>query len=346
MLSFESDYIQGAHEKILQRLIETNMEPLPGYGSDKYCESAREKIRQACACEEAEIFFLTGGTQTNEIIIGTMLAPYEGVIAAKTGHVSVHEAGAVEHTGHKVLELPQHDGKLDAGEVRQYLESYWGDENHEHMVFPGMVYISHPTEYGTLYTKAELEALAEVCRSYQIPLFLDGARLGYGLMSKGTDVTLPIIAKCCDVFYIGGTKVGALCGEAVVFPKRNMPKHFLTMVKQNGALLAKGRLLGVQFDTLFTDNLYAEISGHAIEMAEELKRLFQKKGCRFYLDSPTNQQFIILENGLMECLQKEVAFGFWEKYDESHTVVRFATSWGTTKEDIEELEKIISGVCV
>lgn len=346
MLSFESDYIQGAHEKILRRLIETNMEPLPGYGSDKYCESAREKIRQACACEEAEIFFLTGGTQTNEIIIGTMLASYEGVVAAKTGHVSVHEAGAIEHTGHKVLELPQHDGKLDAGEVRQYLESYWGDENHEHMVFPGMVYISHPTEYGTLYTKAELEALADVCRNYQIPLFLDGARLGYGLMSNNTDVTLPMITGCCDVFYIGGTKVGALCGEAVVFPKRNMPKHFLTMVKQNGALLAKGRLLGVQFDTLFTDDLYYEISKHAIKMAEDLKSLFQEKGYRFYLDSPTNQQFIILEDSQMQKLQQDVAFSFWEKYDESHTVVRFATSWATTEEDIEQLGKLLSGLCV
>lgn len=341
MLSFESDYIQGAHEKILQRLIETNMKALPGYGSDKYCESAKEKIRQACACEEAEIFFLTGGTQTNEIIIGTMLAPYEGVIAAKTGHVSVHEAGAIEHTGHKVLELPQHNGKLDAKEVKQYLETYWADGNHEHMVFPGMVYISHPTEYGTLYTKAELEELADVCRSYQIPLFLDGARLGYGLMSNDTDVTLPMIAGYCDVFYIGGTKVGALCGEAVVFPKRNMPKHFLTMVKQNGALLAKGRLLGVQFDTLFTDDLYYEISKHAIKMAEDLKRLFREKGYRFYLDSPTNQQFIILEDSQMQKLQQEVAFSFWEKYDESHTVVRFATSWATTEEDIERLGKLL-----
>ncbi|MBP3476811.1 MAG: low specificity L-threonine aldolase [Lachnospiraceae bacterium] len=341
MLSFESDYIQGAHEKILQRLVETNMEALPGYGSDKYCESAKEKIRQACDCEEAEIFFLTGGTQTNEIIIGTMLAPYEGVIAAKTGHVSVHEAGAIEHTGHKVLELPQHDGKLDAKEVQQYLKTFWEDGNHEHMVFPGMVYISHPTEYGTLYTKAELEELADICRSYQIPLFLDGARLGYGLMSNDTDVTLPMIAGCCDVFYIGGTKVGALCGEAVVFPKRNMPKHFLTMVKQNGALLAKGRLLGVQFDTLFTDDLYYRISKHAIEMAEDLKRLFREKGYRFYLDSPTNQQFIILEDSQMQKLQQEVAFSFWEKYDESHTVVRFATSWATTEEDIERLGKLL-----
>ena len=273
-----------------------------------------------------------------------MLAPYEGVIAAKTGHVSIHEAGAIEYTGHKVLELPQHNGKLDAEEVREYLETYWADGNHEHMVFPGMVYISHPTEYGTLYSRSELEALSGVCRSYQIPLYLDGARLGYGLMSHETDVTLPIVAECCDVFYIGGTKVGALCGEAVVFTKRNMPKHFMTMVKQSGALLAKGRLLGIQFDTLFTGNLYYEVSSHAIEMAEELKKLFREKGFRFYLESPTNQQFVILENDLMERLQEEVAFSFWEKYDEDHTVVRFATSWSTTKEEIEQLRELLSNM--
>lgn len=344
MLSFESDYIQGAHEKILQRLTETNRESLSGYGSDRYCESAKAKIRQACDCEEAEVFFLTGGTQTNETVIRTMLAPYEGVIAAKTGHVSTHEAGAIEYTGHKVLELPQHNGKLDAEEVREYLETYWADGNHEHMVFPGMVYISHPTEYGTLYSRSELEALAGVCRSYQIPLYLDGARLGYGLMSHETDVTLPVVTECCDVFYIGGTKVGALCGEAVVFTKQNMPKHFMTMVKQSGALLAKGRLLGIQFDTLFTDNLYYEISSHAIEMVEELKKLFREKGFRFYLESPTNQQFVILENDLMERLQEQVAFSFWEKYDEKHTVVRFATSWSTTKEDIEQLRELLSNM--
>lgn len=341
MVSFESDYIQGAHEKILQRLAETNREPLPGYGSDRYCGSARDKIRKACGCEEAEVFFLTGGTQTNATVISSMLSPYEGVIAAHTGHVSVHEAGAVEHTGHKVLELPQHYGKLETEEVRRYLADFWADDNHEHMVFPGMVYISYPTEYGTLYRKAELEALAEVCRSYQIPLYIDGARLGYGLMSRESDMTLPELAKNCDVFYIGGTKVGALCGEAVVFPKGNMPKHFLTMVKQNGALLAKGRLPGIQFDTLFTDGLYFEISRHAIEMAEELKSLFRAKGFRFYVDSPTNQQFIILEDRQMEKLGRQAAFSFWEKYDEKHTVVRFATSWATEQEDIDALRRAL-----
>ena len=340
MLSFESDYIQGAHEKILERLAETNREPLSGYGNDKYCESAKEKIRKACDCEDAEIFFLVGGTQTNMVVISSMLRPYEGVVAAQTGHVSVHEAGAIEHSGHKVLTIPGHEGKMEAEELSTYLKAYWDDVNHEHMVFPGMVYISHPTEYGTLYTEAELAAIAKVCGTYQIPLFLDGARLGYGLMSRETDVTLPVIARHCDVFYIGGTKVGALCGEAVVFPKKNMPPHFMTMVKQNGALLAKGRLLGVQFDTLFTDDLYYKISEHAIAMAEKVKEIFGEKNKRFFLDSPTNQQFIILEDAEMERLKEHVRFDIWEKYDESHTVVRFATSWATTQEDIENLRTL------
>lgn len=337
MLSFESDYIEGAHEKILRRLLETNYEKLSGYGSDKYCESAKEKIRAACECPEAKIFFLVGGTQTNATVIDAMLTKYEGVVSAATGHINAHEAGAVENSGHKVLEIPHHNGKIDAGEAEDYIRTFWEDANHDHMVFPGMVYISHPTEYGTLYTADELKEISAVCRKYEIPLFLDGARLGYGLMSHHTDVTLPMIAKYCDVFYIGGTKVGALCGEAVVFTKNNMPKHFLTTVKQHGALLAKGRLLGVQFDTLFTDGLYFEISRHAIDMAEILKDGFREKGYSFYLDSPTNQQFIILENAEMEELKKQAAFGFWEKADEEHTVVRFATSWATREEDVREL---------
>lgn len=341
MLSFESDYIQGAHEKILERLTETNREPLSGYGNDRYCESAKEKMRKACDCEKAEIFFLTGGTQTNMLVISSMLRPYEGVVAAQTGHVSVHEAGAIEHSGHKVLTIPGHEGKIDAAELAAYLKAYWEDANHEHMVFPGMVYITHPTEYGTLYTSAELIAIAEICGTYKIPLFLDGARLGYGLMSRETDVTLPMIAALCDVFYIGGTKVGALCGEAVIFPKKNMPPHFMTMAKQKGALLAKGRLLGVQFDVLFTDNLYFSISRHAIDMAEKVKEIFREKNKRFFIDSPTNQQFIILEDAEIERLREQVAFEIWERYDESHTVVRFATSWATKPEDVERLRELI-----
>lgn len=335
MLSFESDYIEGAHERILQRLAETNLERLSGYGQDSYCQRAKEKIREACECPEAEIVFLVGGTQTNTVAVDSFLKSYEGVVAAKTGHVSTHEAGAIEYHGHKVLELPGHQGKICGNELKDLLENFRQDENHEHMVFPGMVYISHPTEYGTLYTKAELLELAAICRSYEIPLYLDGARLGYGLVSSDTDVTLPVIAECCDAFYIGGTKVGALCGEALVFAKQNMPRHFTAIVKQHGALLAKGRLLGIQFDTLFTDGLYFEISRHAIEMAEILKKGLIEKGYTLYLESPTNQQFVLLDNEKYHALQKEAAMGFWEKPDPAHTVVRLATSWATRQEDVE-----------
>lgn len=341
MLYFTNDYSEGAHERILQRLLETNMEKLPGYGSDRYCESAKEKIREACKCPQADIYFLEGGTQTNVTVIDAVLKPYEGVVAAVTGHISSHEAGAVEFTGHKVLEIGHNSGKLSADVLRDYLREFYEDENHEHMVFPGMVYISHPTEYGTLYTKKELEELSSVCGNYEIPLYLDGARLGYGLVSRDTDVELEDIAKYCDVFYIGGTKVGALCGEAVVFTKQNTPAHFMTRIKQHGALLAKGRLLGIQFDTLFTDDLYLEISKNAIRMADILKEAFREKGYTFYLDSPTNQIFIILENQKMKQMQENVVFSFWEKADENHTVVRFATSWATKEEEVQELISLL-----
>ena len=341
MISFESDYIAGAHPTILHRLVETNLDVLAGYGADLYSERAKEKIKKACGCPDAEVEFLVGGTQTNSVVISTMLKDYEGVIAARTGHVSTHEAGAIEFTGHKVLEIPHVDGKIEPDTLRNYIDDYYADGNYEHMVFPGMVYISYPTEYGTLYTKKELTELSAVCRSYHIPLFVDGARLGYGLMSRDCDLTLPEMAELVDVFYIGGTKVGALCGEAVVFTKRNRPCHFLTSVKRRGALLAKGRLLGIQFDTLFSDNLYFEISRHAIETAEALKTVFHEQRMRFYLESPTNQQFIILENAQMEQLKKQVGFSFWEKYDENHTVVRFATSWSTKNEDLAALKEIL-----
>lgn len=341
MLAFECDYLEGAHETVMKRLLETNMEKLPGYGSDPYCAGAAEKILKACGCPEGEVFFLVGGTQTNATVIDSLLQSYEGVVAAATGHVSVHEAGAIEAGGHKVLTIPEHQGKIDAFELKEYLKTFWGDGNHDHMVFPGMVYISHPTEYGTLYTKEQLKDIQKVCRQYEIPLYLDGARLGYGLAARDTDVTLPVVAEYCDAFYIGGTKVGALCGEAVVFPHSNTPKRFLTMVKQHGALLAKGRLLGIQFDTLFTDDLYLKISEHAICMAELLKEGLKKKGYVFHLDSPTNQQFVILENGKMEELKKKVSFSFWEKYDDTHTVVRFATSWATKEEDVRSLISLL-----
>lgn len=339
--SFECDYAEGAHEKILEAFLKTNREQTGRYGNDRYSQSAKEKIKAVCECENAEVYFLTGGTQTNQIVIDSMLKPYEGVVSAETGHIGLHEAGAIEFTGHKVITIPQHLGKISADDLKACLETFYSDENHEHMTFPGMTYISHPTEYGTLYSKEELAEISAVCHEYNIPLYMDGARLGYGLMSYNTDVTLPDIAKLCDVFYIGGTKLGALCGEAVVFTKNNMPDHFTTIVKQHGALLAKSRLVGIQFDTLFTDGLYFEIGKHAIEKAERLKKILAKKGIEFFIDSPTNQIFVVLENDYMNELKKKVEFSFWEKKDETHTVVRFATSWATTDESLDALEEIL-----
>ena len=341
MISFECDYIQGAHPEILKRLFETNLEKETGYGFDKFTLSAKDKIRKAIGCENAEIHFLSGGTQTNSVVISAMLSSYQGVIAADTGHIATHEAGAIEYTGHKVLPLPQHEGKIKASELEKYLSDFFKDDNHNHAVFPGMVYISHPTEYGTLYSKKELTEISDICKEYGIYLYMDGARLGYGLMSKETDVTIGDIAALCDAFYIGGTKVGALLGEAVVFPKNNAPKQFFTIVKQHGALLAKGRVLGVQFDTLFTDDLYFKISRHAIDMAEKLKELLKEKGYKMFLETPTNQQFVLIENKKLCELQKNVGVSFWEKYDEDHSGIRLATSWATTDEDLAELEKLL-----
>ncbi|MCQ2419233.1 MAG: beta-eliminating lyase-related protein [Clostridia bacterium] len=341
MLSFESDYTTGAHEKILQRLCQTNLVTVPGYGADPFCASAKEKIRLACALPEAQVELLVGGTQTNAVVISTMLREYEGVFAAQTGHVNAHEAGAIEYTGHKVLALPQKNGKFTASDLQQALVLFHGDNAREHMVWPGMVYLSYPTEYGTLYSKQELSEIRAVCDEYRLPLFIDGARLGYGLMSRECDLTLPELCRLADVIYIGGTKVGALCGEAVVFTKNNRPEHFENRIKKRGALLAKGRLLGVQFDTLFTDGLYFDISRHAIDMTEQMKDIFRAKGYRFFLDSPTNQQFIILPNERMEALKPHVRFSFWETYDENHTVVRFACSWSTTEADLKALEALL-----
>lgn len=341
MQYFNCDYLEGAHPRILQRLVETNMEKEMGYGTDSFCESAKNKIRKACGCFDADVYFLVGGTQTNATVIDALLQSYEGVIAPKTGHIGTHEAGAIEHSGHKVLELPECNGKISAEAVDDYVSTFMADANHDHMVFPGMVYISHPTEYGTLYTKDELEKLSAVCKKHKIPLYLDGARLGYGLAAKDTDVTLELIAKCCDVFYIGGTKVGAFCGEAVVITKKDGIKQFFTMIKQHGALLAKGRLLGISFDTLFTDNLYYDIAKHAVNMAEKLKAAIISKGYRLYIDSPTNQQFVILENTKMKELEQNVSFSFWEKYDDNHSVVRFATSWATKEEDVDALISLL-----
>lgn len=340
MLNFGCDYLEGAHEKILARFIETNMEKEPGYGADKYTISAKKKILDACECPDGEVFLLVGGTQTNSTVIDAYLNNYQGVIAATTGHIACHESGAIEASGHKVLTLPQHLGKIDVEELKEYLVNFYGDETYEHQVIPGMVYISHPTEYGTLYTKAEMQAIYDVCKEYEMPLFVDGARLGYGLAAEGSDITLPDLAKLCDVFYIGGTKVGALCGEAVVFTKK-APKFFFTTVKQHGALLAKGRLVGVQFDTLFTDDLYMEISKHAIRLANRLKAEVLAKGYKLLIDSPTNQQFIIVDNEKYAELKKQVAFSTWEKVDADHTAIRFATSWATKEEDIQALLELL-----
>lgn len=341
MLCFENDYSEGAHEKVLRHLIETNMEQLPGYGMDLYTEKAKEKIKKACSCPDADVYLLTGGTQTNQVVISSMLNDCEGVIAAQSAHVNTHEAGAIEWTGHKVIALPQTEGKLSAAVLEQYLSTFYGDENREHMVFPGMVYISHPTEYGTLYTKGELAELSAICSQYAIPLYMDGARLIYGLAAEETDVTLKDVAEYCDVFYIGGTKAGTLCGEAVVFTKENTPVHFVTKIKQRGALLAKGRLTGVQFDALFSDDLYLQIGKEAINAASALKKVLREKKYELLLDTPTNQIFVILDDEKMKKLREKVRFSFWEKKDENHTVVRFATSWATTIQDIEELEKLL-----
>lgn len=341
MLHFENDYNEGVHPELLRAIVSTNEDNQVGYGMDDYTTKAIAKIRQATACPEAQVQFLAGGTQTNQIAIDSLLKSYEGVISADTGHIATHEAGAIEFVGHKVLGLPHTNGKITAGDVKDYLETFYGDGNHEHMVFPGMVYVTHPTEYGTLYTKSELKELAEICSKYEIPLFLDGARLGYGLAAKETDVTLKDIATYCDVFYIGGTKLGAMIGEALVYTKNNMPNHFQAFVKQHGALLAKGRFMGLQFDAFFTDDLYFKIGEHALNLAEQLKKLLKEKGYQFYLESPTNQQFVIIENNQLQELQKTVAVSFWEKYDDNHTVVRFATSWSTTQEDIDALAKVL-----
>ncbi len=341
MLSFECDYNIGAHPLVLQRLIETNMTPQPGYGEDEYTASAKQKIKAACGREGLDVHFLAGGTQTNRIVIDAMLHPVQGVIAATTGHVAAHEAGAIEASGHKVLTVPGHDGKVWASEVEALIRAFYKDASYTHMVFPGMVYISHPTEYGTLYTKAELTALSEVCRAYNIPLFVDGARLGYALASRDTDVTLGDLCDLCNVFYIGGTKVGALCGEAVVFTHENTPAHFFTFIKQNGALLAKGRLIGVQFDTLFTDDLYFKLGQNAILMAERLKEICAGKGYKTYLESPTNQQFFVLDNDKCAALAQHVHFSEWERPDEQHTVIRLATSWGTTQADLDALAEVL-----
>lgn len=341
MLDFSSDYNIGAHERVLDALLKTNSEKTSTYGQDTYSEAAREKIKAACSSPDASVHFLVGGTQTNATVLSAILAPYEGVFSAITGHIATHEAGAVEYTGHKVLTLPSHDGRIFADELRAAFLSYKKDETHDHMVKPGAVYISQPTEYGTVYSKAELQKISEICKQNSALLYIDGARLGYALAAKGADFTLSDIASLADVFYIGGTKVGALFGEAVVITNKNICPHFFTTVKQHGALLAKGRVLGVQFDALFTDNLYIEISKNAVKASMRLKAGLLAKGYKLHLDSPTNQQFVVVDNTALPKLRETVAFNIWEKPDDNHTVIRLVTSFATTEEQVDELLEVM-----
>ncbi|MBO5373590.1 MAG: low specificity L-threonine aldolase [Lachnospiraceae bacterium] len=337
MIRFNSDYTEGAHPQILKRLTETNMEQTAGYGEDEYCKLAADKIRELCKAEDAYIQFLVGGTQTNTTVIASALRPYQGVISADTGHINVHETGAVEATGHKVIALPSADGKLTAEQIDAYITGHYKDEAHEHIVQPGMVYISNPTEYGTIYKKHELEAISKVCKKHQVYLFLDGARLGYGLACRENDLDLPHLAKYCDVFYIGGTKVGALFGEAVVITNDVLKKDFRYNIKQRGGMLAKGRLLGIQFLTLFEDNLYFQISAHAAMLADRLRERLEEFGVKFKIDSPTNQIFPILSDKVLEELGKEYAYSYDCRIDKEHSAVRFCVSWATKEESVEAL---------
>ena len=325
-LFFASDYMEGAHPRILERLMETNLIKTEGYGLDAFSESARAKIRKACGTPEADVFFLVGGTQTNATMIDS-----------EAGHISTHEAGAIEFGGHKVLTLPHHNGKLSADGIRDCIQGYLQDDNHEHMVMPGMVYISQPTEFGTLYSLEELERISAVCRENGVPLYLDGARLAYALACPENDVSLPDLGRLCDAFYIGGTKCGALFGEAVVIPRHQAIPHLFTIIKQHGALLAKGRIAGIQFDTLFTDGLYEQVGKTAIDAAGRIRRALEEKGYQLAFPSPTNQIFPVLDREKAKALSEKVEMSFWENRDEDHTVFRIATSWATGDDEVNRL---------
>lgn len=337
MIQFQCDYNEGAHPLLIQRLCDTNMEQTVGYGEDQYCEEARALIRKACEREDVDVHLLVGGTQTNTTVISHTLRPYQGVLTAVSGHINVHETGAIEATGHKVLAIASEDGKLSASQIEEAMQAHLNEDGPEHMVQPGMVYISFPTEVGTVYNYAELEKISTICRKYSLPLFVDGARLGYGLCSPESDITLPLLAKLADVFYIGGTKVGALFGEAVVITNEALKRDFRYSIKRHGGMLAKGRLLGIQFATLFTDNLYFKIAQHAIDEAMRIKESLKSKGITFLMDSPTNQQFPIFSNAQLEVLTKEFLFSVWQRIDEEHTAVRICTSWATKNENVDKL---------
>lgn len=337
MIRFECDYSEGAHPRILERLAQTNLEQTPGYGVDEHCRHARELILEACQAPQAEVAFLVGGTQANQTVIASLLRPYQGALCAQTGHINVHETGAIEATGHKVLPLPQKDGKITAAAVEEACAAHWADATHEHMVQPGMVYLSQSTEVGTLYTRQELEDIRAVCDKYGIPLYIDGARCGYGLGAVENDVTLADLARLAHVFYIGGTKVGALFGEAVVICDPALQRDFRYMIKRQGGMLAKGRLLGIQFETLFTDGLYEQLGRHAVELAGRVRRAFEEKGVEMAYPSHTNQQFPVLTQAQREKLGEKYAFSFWEQVDEDRAAVRFCTSWATREEDVDAL---------
>lgn len=343
--SFESDYNNGCLPEILRRLSETNDEKSSGYGFDPYTERAKDRIRKACDMTEAEVHFLVGGTQTNATAIDSLLQGCEGVLSVDTGHINVHESGAVEAFGHKVLVLPGiAGGKMAASQIDDYMRKFLADETYPHMVQPGMVYITLPTELGALYSRKELADIYTVCQQYGLRLYVDGARLGYGLMAEGNDIDLPFLAHHCDAFYIGGTKVGALLGEALIYTNTRAPKYIFTIIKRHGALLAKGRVLGLQFDTLFTDDLYFRVSRHAIDMAQALRKVFAKHGLSLGIDSPTNQQFVILSKEQKQRLAEEIVFEIWEPLPDDHLLCRFVTCWATTEADIAALDEALAHI--
>lgn len=344
MIQFQCDYNEGAHPLIIKRLTETNMEQTVGYGEDPHCEKARRLIKQACQSDNADVHFLVGGTQANTTVIAHILRPYQGVLAATSGHINVHETGAIESTGHKVLAIPTEDGKLTAKQIDEAMQAHIHEDGPEHMVQPGMVYLSFPTEIGTIYSHDELKAIRTVCNKYDLPLFVDGARLGYGLCSPECDLTLPQLAQLADVFYIGGTKVGALFGEAVVIMNEALKRDFRYSIKQHGGMLAKGRLLGLQFATLFTGNLYFDIAQHAIDEAMRIKAALQAKGIGFLIDSPTNQQFPIFTDTQIATLSEHFMLSLWQRVDEEHTAMRICTSWATKPESTDELIRAIENL--
>ena len=341
MIRFESDYTQGAVSQILDALYKTNMEQTPGYGEDKYCLSAADKIRKELGRDDVAVHFLVGGTQTNFTFIASCLRPHEGVICPATGHINVHETGAVEATGHKVLPIPGEDGKIRAEEVEEMVVNHENDTAFEHITKPKMVYISFPTESGTIYSKSELKAIYDVCKRRNLILYIDGARLGYGLMCKDNDVAFSDLPELCDAFYIGGTKVGALFGEALVIVNEKYKEDFRYIEKQKGAMLAKGRLLGLQFDTLFTDGLYFEVSKHAVKLADKIRDAFREKGIRLLYNSPANQVFVLLSDDEKKAIEKDFTFCYWSKIKDMHAV-RFCTSWATQECDVDALVAAIN----